>query len=41
MQPHQHRFLGTLEMAGKLSMEGSTQVGWENSHSNLLLVDRE
>lgn len=41
MQTHQHPSLSTLEMAGKLSGEGSTQEGWENSCSNLLLVSRE
>lgn len=43
MQPHQHPSLGTLEMAGKLSREGSTQGRWENLPSNCsnLLVSRE
>lgn len=41
MQAHQYPSLSTLEMARKLTGEGSTQEGWKKSCSNLLLVSRE
>lgn len=36
MQSHQHPSLNTVEMAGRLSREGSMQRNWEKSFSNLL-----